>query len=105
MEEFPKNLPENEASLMEKTRESLMKEIGGWYKRELVELAKNIGVMAHDEIVVDIDKLMERFKQDFKSRTTPTDLQLVETQVRLIKERETTEKEKRKLSFDKLFKK
>ena len=87
MEKPPENLPEKEAGPMEKARKLLMKEIGGWYKSELEELAKNIGVMAHDEIMVDINKLMERFRKDFESRTAPADIQLVETQVRLIKEK------------------
>lgn len=115
MEEFPKNPIEN-LSDEEKNKRDLierkgriLEKIKGLYGNQVVELAKNTQVIAYDEIVYadnvdDINKLLERFAKDIESRT-PSELGFMETQLRQVMEKEQIEKEKRKSSFDKLFKK
>ena len=107
MEEFPKNPIEKNSD--EERRKQILAEIKGLYGNHLVELAKNTHIMAHDEFlyadnVDDVNKLLERFEKEVAS-SNHSQLGFIETQLRLVNMQIQKEKEGKKSSFNKLFKK
>jgi len=115
MGEFPKNPIEN-SSDEEKSMKDLIERKGllldkikGLYGKELLELAKNTHILAHDEFMYadntdDVNKLLGRFAEDIKLRNE-SELSFMESQLRQVMEKAQKEKEERKSRFNKLFKK
>lgn len=112
MEEFPKNPAENssdEEKILAERKVVILAEIKGLYGKELIELAKDAGILAHDEFmyadnVDDVNKLLGRFAEDIKSRNK-SQLDVMESHLRQALEKVRKEKEERKSKFNKLFKK
>lgn len=108
MVEFPKNPIEN-SSDEGRDKTALLLKINGLYGKELVELAKNTGIMAHDELVYpdsveDVNKLLKRFETEIK-KSVPAQFANIENQLNQIMTKAQKEKEERKSKFGDLFKK
>jgi len=73
-------------TLTRKLKADIINELDGLYANELEILAKNIGAAAHDQIMGDANEIIEEIKKNLDRKKTPSEFQVVATQIRLIKE-------------------